>query len=204
MTRSSGLSLTPGDTTGHWASDLCRDLRYAVRLLRKQVGFTATAVVILALGIGASTAMFSVVDAVLLRPLPYPSAERVVTLWGRSKQMSITSVSLPDYRDWQQRSHSFEHLALVRTDDAPVSVQDDRQMATTALVTANFFRVFNLSAQIGRTLTVADDTSSRRPATSSARYTRPACTKASSRRFLTGHPCAGQPSLDVPGWRQLR
>lgn len=149
--------VTPGVSTGHWASDLWRDLGYAVRLLRKQVGFSATAVLILGLGIGASTAMFSVIDSVLLRPLPYPSAERIVTLWGRSKQWSRTSVSLPDYRDWQQRSRSFEHLALVRTEDVPVSAQADSQMTTTALVTANFFKVFNQPAQIGRTLTATDD-----------------------------------------------
>lgn len=147
----------PGISTGHWFSDLLRDLRYTARLLRKQVGFSATAVLILGLGIGASTAMFSVVDAVLLRPLPYPSAERIVTLWGRSTQWSRTSVSLPDYRDWQERSHSFEHLALIRPEDVPVSVQADSQMTSTALVTANFFKVFNQPAQIGRTLTNTDD-----------------------------------------------
>ena len=147
----------PGISTGHWVSDLLRDLRYTARLLRKQVGFSATAVLILGLGIGASTAMFSVVDAVLLRPLPYPSAERIVTLWGRSTQWSRTSVSLPDYCDWQERSHSFEHLALIRPEDVPVSVQADSQMTSTALVTANFFKVFNQPAQIGRTLTNTDD-----------------------------------------------
>jgi putative ABC transport system permease protein len=150
-------AVTPGVSTGHWASDLWRDLRYAVRLLRKQVGFSATAVLILALGIGASTAMFSVIDAVLLRPLPYPSAERIVTLWGRSTQWSRTSVSLPDYRDWQQRSRSFEQLALIRTEDVPIKVQADPQMTSTALVTANFFKVFNQPAQIGRALTNTDD-----------------------------------------------
>jgi hypothetical protein len=140
--------VTPGVSTGHWASDAWRDMRYAVRLLRKQVGFSATAVLILALGIGASTAMFSVIDAVLLRPLPYPSAERIVTLWGQSKQWSRTSVSLPAYRDWQQRSHSFEHLALIRPDDVPLNVLADPQMTSTALVTANFFNVFNMPAQL--------------------------------------------------------
>ena len=150
-------------STGHWASDLSRDLRYTARLLRKQAGFSVTVVLILALGIGASTAMFSVIDAVLLRPLPYPSAERIVTLWGRSKQWSRTSVSLPDYRDWQQRSHSFEHLALIRPEDVPVSVQADPQMTSTALVTANFFKVFNQPCQIGRTLTATDDQSNAAP-----------------------------------------
>jgi len=66
-------------------------------------------------------------------------------------------VSLPDYRDWQRRSHSFEDLALIRPDDVPVRVQDDPQMTSTALVTANFFKVFNQPAQIGRTLTGSDD-----------------------------------------------
>jgi predicted permease len=71
--------------------------------------------------------------------------------------MSISSVSIPDYGDWQQRSRSFEHLALIRTADVPVRVQVDPQMATTALVTANFFRVFNLRPQLGRTFAAGDD-----------------------------------------------
>jgi putative ABC transport system permease protein len=149
--------VTAGVSTGHRARDLWRDLRFAIRLLRKHASFSATAVLILGVGIGASTAMFSVIDAVLLRPLPYPSAERVVTLWGRSKQMSITSVSIPDYRDWQQRSRSLEHLALIRTEDVPVRVHGDPSMASTALVTSNFFHVCNLPVHMGRTLTAADD-----------------------------------------------
>ncbi len=143
--------------TGRWMRDLWLDLRYAVRMLRKEAGFALTAILILGVGIGASTAMFSVVDAVLLRPLPYPSSERVVTLWGRSKEMSIASVSIPDYRDWRQRSRSFEQLALIRTEDVPVRAQADPHMATSALVTASFFPVFNRPAQIGRTLAAADD-----------------------------------------------
>jgi predicted permease len=154
---------TPGVPTGHWMSDLWRDLRYATRLLRKQAGFSATAILILALGIGASTAMFSVVDAVLLRPLPYPSADRIVALWGRSNQMSRTSVSLPDYRDWRQNSRSFDQLALVRPDDVPVSIHDDPQLASVALVTASFFAVFKQPARLGRTFTPADDQSSAVP-----------------------------------------
>ena len=156
--------VTPGVSTGHWSTDLWRDIRYALRLHGKELGFSATAVVIMALGIGASTAMFSVINAVLLRPLPYPSAERIVTLWGRSKQMSVSSVSIPDYHDWQQRSHSFAHLALVRTEDVPVSVRADPQIAATALVTANFFKVFARPASIGRTLTATDDELSTTPA----------------------------------------
>ena len=89
-------------------------LRTALRRLRREPMFAGATILILAVGIGASTAMFGVIHAVLLRPLPYPAADRIVVLWGKSKRMSKTSVSLPDYHDWIQGSRSFEHLALVR------------------------------------------------------------------------------------------
>jgi putative ABC transport system permease protein len=133
------------------------DLRAALRRLWREPMFAGAAILILAVGIGASTAMFSVIHAVLLRPLPYPSADRIVMLWGKSKQMSRTSVSLPDYRDWVQSSRSFEHLALVRSDDVLLSIRNDPQMVSGALVTADFFRVFDLPTQIGRTFAAADD-----------------------------------------------
>jgi hypothetical protein len=119
--------------------------------------FAGAAILILAVGIGASTAMFSVIHGVLLRPLPYLSADRIVMLWGKSKQMSRTSVSLPDYRDWVQSSRSFEHLALVRSDDVLLTIRNDPQMVSGALVTADFFRVFDLPPQIGRTFAASDD-----------------------------------------------
>src|ERR687886_716654 len=90
---------------------LWQDVRYAARVLRARPAFTAAAVLSLALGIGACTAIFSVVDAVLLRPLPYPEAGRVVQLKEVSEKGARMPVAEPNYADVRARSHSFEALA---------------------------------------------------------------------------------------------
>ena len=95
-------------------STLWQDIRYGLRLLTKRIGYSAIIIVILALGIGANSAIFSVVNAVLLRPLPYEDAERLVTPWG-SKDMGPqrrTAVSYPDFADWRDGTQSFEQLAV--------------------------------------------------------------------------------------------
>src|SRR4026207_158502 len=90
------------------------DIRYALRQLRKSPGFTLITVLTLALGIGANTAIFSVVNAVLLRPLPYPEPERLVYL-NEAIKGTATSLPLPDYIDWRNDAKSFQHLAIART-----------------------------------------------------------------------------------------
>ena len=92
---------------------LFNDIRYALRLLAKTPGFTLVAIVTLALGIGANTAMFSVIHSVLLRPLPYLQADRLTTIWNDygSGGQSLPAVSPPDFRDYQQRCRLFEQLA---------------------------------------------------------------------------------------------
>ena len=87
------------------------DLRFAFRQLRKSPGFTLIAVLTLALGIGANTAIFSIINAVLLRPLPYPEADRIMVLNESSGPGQDFSVALPDYFDWQNENTVFEHLA---------------------------------------------------------------------------------------------
>jgi len=90
---------------------LGQDLRYGLRMLAKNPGFTAVAVITLALGIGASTAIFSVVNTVVLRPLPYQDADRLVTVWGYNRTRGLNQVSAPDFVDWRSQNHVFESMA---------------------------------------------------------------------------------------------
>ncbi|PZR72682.1 MAG: permease [Chthoniobacterales bacterium] len=134
------------------------DLRFALRQLRKSPGFTFIAVLTLALGIGANTAIFSVVNAVLLRPLPYPQPERLVYLNEVSNGVD-QSIALPDYVDWRHDSTSFQHLALTRLESRNLSGIAGREpeRVAVAFVTANFFDVIGLPAQIGRTFNEDED-----------------------------------------------
>ncbi|MFL6537574.1 MAG: ABC transporter permease, partial [Chthoniobacterales bacterium] len=90
------------------------DIRFAIRQLLKSPAFTIIAVLTIGLGIGANTAIFSVVNAVLLRPLPYPEADRLVILNETSAAQPEISVSYPDYVDWKRDNAVFEHLAVSR------------------------------------------------------------------------------------------
>jgi hypothetical protein len=101
-----------------------QDLVYAVRGMRKHPGFTALVVLVMGLGIGANTAVFSVMNAVLLRPLPYRVADRIVTLsTADKKEPALTSyVSAPDFRDWRERSSSFEAMAYYKGEETAVTV----------------------------------------------------------------------------------
>src|SRR5271166_2835454 len=102
-------------------STLMQNLRYALRMLAKNPGFAAVAVLTLALGIGANTAIFSVVNAVLLHPLPYPHADRLVTFWGTNHSMGYSgpgTVCDPDYAEWRKQSEAFEEMAGFRSESA--------------------------------------------------------------------------------------
>ena len=131
---------------------------YALRQLRKSPGFTMIAVLTLALGIGANSAIFSVVNAVLLRPLPYPQPERLVYL-NEVTSGTDTSIALPDYVDWRKDSKSFEHLAISRLESRNISgmAGGEPERISVAYVTANFFSVIGLAPQIGRTFTEDED-----------------------------------------------
>ncbi|MEY2531543.1 MAG: hypothetical protein QOI96_1628 [Verrucomicrobiota bacterium] len=131
------------------------DLRYAVRTLAKQPAFTFVAVLTLALGIGANTAIFSVINAVLLRPLPYPAADRIMVLNESSGPGQDFSVALPNYLDWQRDNTVFEHLAVTRRESRNLSGIPGRQAEriSSAYVTENFFKVIGLSPELGRTFT---------------------------------------------------
>ena len=96
--------------------NLLQDVRFGVRAMRKTPGVTAVAVLALALGVGANTAMFSIVNAVLLRPLPYTQPERLLQLYTSMPQFREASVSYPNFLDWRQRSGSFDLMAAYRGD----------------------------------------------------------------------------------------
>src|SRR5438067_3350853 len=138
---------------------LLQDLRYALRMLAKQPGFTAIAVLTLALGIGANTAIFSIINSVLLRPLPYPHADRIMVLNESSGPGQDFSVALPDYFDWQKESKIFEHLACTHKESRNLSGIPGREpeRVSCASVTRNFFDIIGLSPEIGRVFSADED-----------------------------------------------
>jgi putative ABC transport system permease protein len=138
---------------------LLRDIRYGIRSLLKRPGFAAIAVITLALGIGANTAIFSVVNAVLLRPLPYADAERLFVPWGRKGDMkNHTVVSYPDFVDWQARTQTLEYVAAYNSSGTLLREGDaEPELITGAAVSADLFPLLKVTPALGRPFTRADD-----------------------------------------------
>jgi putative ABC transport system permease protein len=134
-------------------------LRLAFRQLSKNPAFSAVAILTLALGIGANTAIFSIVNAVLLRPLPYPDADRIMVLNESSGTGQDYSVALPDYFDWQKDNTVFEHLAATHKESRNLSgiPGRDPERISCASVTRNFFNIIGLPPEIGRTFSEDED-----------------------------------------------
>ena len=135
------------------------NLRFAFRQLIKNPAFSAVAIVTLALGIGANTAIFSIVNAVLLRPLPYPDADRIMVLNESSGPGQDYSVALPDYFDWRNDNTVFEHLAATHKESRNLSGIPGREpeRVSCASVTRNFFNIIGLPPKIGRTFSEDED-----------------------------------------------
>src|SRR5881398_1190813 len=138
---------------------ILQDFRYALRMLAKQPAFAAIAVLTLALGNGANTAIFSIINSVLLRPLPYPHADRIMVLNEPSGPGQDFSVALPDYFDWQKETKTFEHLACTHKESRNLRGIPGREAerVSTASVTRNFFNIIGLSPQIGRVFSEDED-----------------------------------------------
>ena len=136
-------------------ASLWQDTCYGVRLLRRSPGFTAIVVLTLALGIGANTAIFSVVDGVLLRPLPYPQPDRLVRVWesNPSKGFSRNVVNPFNFLDWRERNHSFTHMAAIESGNISITGAGDPVAVPSMTVSAEFFSILGVPAYIGRTFT---------------------------------------------------
>src|SRR5829696_539529 len=131
-----------------------QDLRYSMRMLWKSPGFTLIAVVALALGIGANTAIFSVVNAVVLRPLPYPSPEKLVWIWETSPVNEIKQevASYPNFNDWRQQNQSFEGMAAFAGSYLFLTSPDGTpERLSGAVVVGDFFKVLGVQPMLGRT-----------------------------------------------------
>ena len=139
------------------------DLRHALRVLRRSPGFTAVAVLTLALAIGATTAIFSVVYGVLLRPLPYSDPGRIVAIWEVNTQGTWSRLADPNFDDFRDQSRSFESIAKYTDFISPVSGASQPTRSTVASVTPQFLKVFRVQPTIGRDLTAADATKGAAP-----------------------------------------
>jgi putative ABC transport system permease protein len=142
---------------------LLQDLRYGMRVLLKSPGFAAVAVIVLALGIGANTAIFSVVNAVLLRPLPYQDPGHLVQVWHVPPAKSFPgmtefSVSAANYLDWRDQNHIFEQLAIYTYATLNLSGKGQPESVTSAVVSPNFFSTLRVRPLFGRAIAPGEDT----------------------------------------------
>jgi hypothetical protein len=140
-----------------FADALRQDLRYALRSYAKTPAFTLAILATLALGIGASTAIFSMVNAIILRPLPFPDPDRLVFANEANPNGSGMSVSWPNYCDWRARSRSFEGLASSRRELVMLTGVDTAQRLEARRVTGNFLDVLGVRPALGRGFSDADD-----------------------------------------------
>jgi predicted permease len=136
-----------------------QDLRYAARTLSRSPGFALVSLITLALGIGANTAMFSVVNAVLLRPLPYADPDRVVMVWTADSARNIheASTSFPTFTDWRDQGHSFAEMALWRPHVGTMTGVAEPERLQGVMASANLFSLLGVAPAIGRTFTAEDE-----------------------------------------------
>jgi putative ABC transport system permease protein len=140
-----------------WEDEMIQDLRYGIRTFLKNPGFTAIAVITLALGIGANTAIFSVVNAVLLRPLPYRDPDRLV-LASYYRGVAGDYALVTDFRAWRDQAQAFEQIAAYRTDDADLTGSGEPERLTAGTVSASLFAMLGVTPALGRDFTPEDDT----------------------------------------------
>jgi putative ABC transport system permease protein len=136
---------------------LWQDVRYALRMLGKSPAFTLVAIVTLAIGIGANSSIFSVVHAVMLRPLPFDRPQELYMIWGTTKNIEKEAASYPDFVDWRDQAQKFENIAGFFNQNANLSTNDQADRASAYRISANLFRTMHVQPVIGRDFTSEDD-----------------------------------------------
>jgi predicted permease len=140
-----------------WLEQFLQDLRYSARMLRKSPAFTLIVILTLALGIGANTAIFSVVQGVMLAPLPYHAPDRLVLIWESNRNAPHVSMSLPDFRDWQRDAHSFEQIAAERWFEFNLSSPGLPEHVNGYEISSNFFTTLGVQPSLGRAFSYDED-----------------------------------------------
>ncbi len=140
-----------------WIESTLQDLYYGFRSLRKAPVFALVAIVTLALGIGANTAIFSVVNGVLLNPLPYPQSNRIVCLFEKIPNFDNGSISYPNFLDWQKMNRTFSSLAAYRHKSFDLEGQAEPEHLQGEMVSAGFFEILGVHPVLGRTFKAQDD-----------------------------------------------
>ena len=133
-----------------WWDHFRQDVRCGARMLRKSPGFAVIAILTLAIGIGANTALFSVVNGVLLNPLPYAEPDRLVALFTKAAQFDKFSISYPNFLDWSRENHSFSSLAAFRGDTFIMTDMGEPERVDANMVSATFFPLLGVSPMMGR------------------------------------------------------
>src|SRR5215207_1584390 len=136
---------------------LLQDVRFGARVLAKNRGFTAVAVLTLALGIGMNTAIFSVVNAVLLRPLPYESPDALVQIWGTQPQLDTAPMSPANFLEWREQNRVFEHLAAYTEQNFHLSGVGEPERIRAARVSADLFELLRVRPALGRAFLAEED-----------------------------------------------
>lgn len=140
-----------------WIETLLRDLRFGLASVRRAPGFSAVVVGVLALGIGANVAMFSVVDAALLKPLPFAEPDQIVGVWEAPRPGSVNATTSPDFLEWKRLATVFEAISAEQSISAALTGQGEPVRISGKAVTAEYFRVFPSPVQQGRTFTPEED-----------------------------------------------
>jgi predicted permease len=140
-----------------WLEEFLQDLRYGARMLRKNPAFTLVAILTLALGIGANTAIFSVVNGVLLNPLPYPHPEQLVTLHESKPNFEFGSISYPNFRDWQRDNHTFSSVAISRSYAFSLTGIGEAEQVRGRFISSDFFPTVGVNPVLGRNFGPGED-----------------------------------------------